>query len=84
MHVSYDVCKDVEDVVESCPFRDQSLKRSVRTFAMDHSISEDTSPDAFGTYAKLDASLPIGYSLAQNETISYNITIITCNTYILS
>ena len=80
VHVSYDVCKDVEDVVESCPFRDQSLKRSVRTFAMDHSISDDTSPDAFGTYAKLDASLPIGYSLAQNETISYNITILGAST----
>ena len=74
VHVAYDICKNQEEVLEGCPFRDKSVKRLLRSFSIDHFISDDTSPDAWGTYAIPEGL--IGNSLAENETISYNLTIL--------
>ena len=75
VHVAYEICKNQEEVLEDCPFRDKSVKRLVNLHVIDHIISDDTSPDAWGTYATAQEG-PIGNSLAENETISYNLTIL--------
>jgi hypothetical protein len=72
--LSYDACKDV---LEECPFRDRSLKRLLKYFIKDHIISDANSPDKYGTYSRVDILKPADHSLAENESATYNVTILS-------